>query len=301
MKTKGTNTAASVRQRLLNLAHDRKWEFHRVLARYGVERLLFRLAASPERHKFILKGATLFTVWQGMPHRSTKDLDLLGLERGTVAELVALFREVMKTPVEADGLIFHEVTGEPIRSAMEVGGVRLILSAELASARVPVQVDIGFGDSVVPSPVEIEFPTLLLTEKPRLHAYPPETVIAEKLEAIVKLGLANTRMKDFFDLWHLSRTCSFNASILTEAIAATFKSRGSQLPVASITGLSSIFGEELSKQTQWSAFVRQAAIAEEVPSLMEVVEHLAVFFEPLVKAAKGGELGVASWTPGGGW
>lgn len=196
---KSPNVAASVRQRLLTLAQSNGWEFNRVLARYGVERVLCRLAASPHGERFLLKGAMLFTVWEGSPHRATRDLDLLGLRRGSLEELVALFHEVIATPVEPDGLIFGRVTAEPIRAAMEAGGIRVVLRAELAGARIPVQVDVGFGDATVPPPVTVEFPTLLNTPKPKLRAYPPEAVVAEKLEAMVRLGLANSRMKDFFD------------------------------------------------------------------------------------------------------
>lgn len=301
MKATGRNVAASVRQRLLTLSQTRKWDFHRVLTRYGVERLLFRLAASAHGERFLLKGATLFTVWEGMPHRATKDLDLLGLGRGSVEEMVALFRDVIRTPVELDGLVFEEITGEPIRAAMEVGGIRLILRAELASARVVVQVDVGFGDAIVPPPVEIDFPTLLDTTKPRLRAYPPETVIAEKLEAMATLGLANSRMKDFFDIWHLTRSYPFNARVLTESIAATFSARGVPLPASSMTALTSAFSDDRSKQVQWAAFVRQAAVAEETPGLPEVVGHLAGFFKPLLEALQDGNLVVSSWTPLQGW
>lgn len=301
MKVTGRNVAASVRQRLLSLAQARKWEFNRVLTRYGVERLLFRLAASKHAARFLLKGATLFTVWEGMPHRATKDLDLLGLRKGAVEELVVLFREVIETPVEPDGLIFEEVSGEPIRAAMEVGGIRLNLRAELASARVMIQVDIGFGDAIVPPPIEVEFPTLLDTIKPRLRAYPPETVVAEKLEAMVKLGLANSRMKDFFDIWYLTRTYPFNARILSGSIAATFAARGISLPVGPITALTPEFAEDRSKQTQWAAFIRQAAIAAETPGLPEIVKHLSGFFEPLLAGLRQGKVSELAWNPKNGW
>ena len=234
---KRSNVGASVRHRLLNLAQAKGWVFNRVLTRYGVERILFRLAASPHGERFILKGATLFTVWQGAPHRATKDLDLLGLRRRTLDELVALFREIIATPVEPDGLVFDEVTAEPIRAAMEAGGIRVILRGELAGARLTVQVDVGFGDATVPPPVVVEFPTLLDSPKPKLRAYPPETVIAEKFEAMARLGLGNSRMKDFFDIWHLSRTSTFNSSVLAESIRATFAARGTALPHGTITAL----------------------------------------------------------------
>ena len=263
--------------------------------------MLFRLAASKHRNRFLLKGATLFTVWEGIPHRATKDLDLLGLGTASVDDMLVLFNDVIRTTVEPDGLVFGEIAAEPIRAAMEVGGIRLNLNAELASARVLVQVDVGFGDAIVPPPVEVEFPTLLNTSKPRMRAYPPETVIAEKLEAMVKLGLANSRMKDFFDIWHLTRAYSFEGKVLVESIAATFAARGVAIPQGPITALTAKFSDDRSKQIQWSAFLRQAAVAEATPGLPDVVRHLAVFFGPLLEALRGEALRVSTWTPPGGW
>jgi len=226
---------------------------------------------------------------------------LLGLRRGSVDELVVLFRAIIATPVEPDGLVFGEVSAEPIRAAMETGGIRVILRAELASARVTVQVDVGFGDATVPPPVEVEFPTLLGSPKPKLRAYPPETVIAEKLEAMVRLGLGNSRMKDFFDIWHLSRTFSFEETVLAAAIRATFAARNTPLPTGPITALSADFAADRNKQTQWVAFVRQAAVAEQTPDLPAVVTRLREFLEPLMYPLNPDGKAFARWTPGHGW
>jgi len=299
MKT--PNVAASVRQRLLTLAQARNWEFNRVLARYGVERVLCRLAASPHGERFLLKGATLFTVWEGSPHRATRDLDLLGLRRRSLEELVSLFREVIATPVEPDGLVFGEVTAEPIRAAMEAGGIRIVIRAELAGARIPVQVDGGFGDATVPPPVAVEFPTLLNTPKPKLRAYPPETVIAEKLEAMVRLGLANSRMKDFFDIWHLAQANPIDGEILTGAIHATFAARKTPLPTDPVTALTSKFSEDPGKRIQWNAFVQQAAVAETTPSLPEVVGGIRDFLGPLLASFPAKSPVPKSWRPKQGW
>lgn len=299
MKT--PNVAASVRQRLLTLAQARNWEFNRVLARYGVERVLCRLAASPHGERFLLKGATLFTVWEGLPHRATRDLDLLGLRRRSLEELVALFREVIATPVEPDGLVFGEVTAEPIRAAMEAGGIRIVIRAELAGARIPVQVDVGFGDATVPPPVAVEFPTLLNTPKPKLRAYPPETVIAEKLEAMVRLGLANSRMKDFFDIWHLAQAYPFDGELLTQAIRATFAARKTTVPTGPVTALTSEFSEDPGKRMQWNAFVQQAAVAETTPSLPEVVGGIRDFLGPLLASFQAKSPVPKNWRPKQGW
>ena len=299
MKT--PNVAASVRQRLLTLAQSKKWEFNRVLARYGVERVLCRLAASPHGERFLLKGAMLFTVWEGSPHRATRDLDLLGLRRRSQEELVALFREVIATPVEPDGLVFGEVTAEPIRAAMEAGGIRTILRAELAGARITVQVDVGFGDATVPPPVLVEFPTLLNTPKPKLRAYTPETVIAEKLEAMVRLGLGNSRMKDFFDIWHLAQTCAFDGEVLTGAIHAAFAARNTPLPTGPVTALTTEFSEDPGKRVQWNAFVQQAVVSETTPSLAEVVGSIGDFLGPLLASFQSSSRPPGKWQPKRGW
>lgn len=280
MKT--PNVAASVRQRLLTLAQSKNWEFNRVLARYGVERVLCRLAASPHGERFLLKGAMLFTVWEGSPHRATRDLDLLGLRRRSLDELVAIFREVIATPVEPDGLVFGEVSAEPIRAAMEAGGIRLVVRAELAGARITVQVDVGFGDATVPPPVRVEFPTLLNMPKPKLRAYPPETVIAEKLEAMVRLGLGNSRMKDFFDVWYLAKSHTFEGKVLADAIRATFAARHTPLPDGPVTALTREFSQDPNKRTQWNAFIQQAALSETTPPLPEVVGTIGDFLGPLL-------------------
>ncbi len=295
------NVAASVRQRLLNLAQANGWEFNRVLTRYGVERTLCRLAASPFGDRFVLKGATLFTVWHGAPHRATKDLDLLGLRRRSLDELMTIFRQIVATLVEPDGLVFGEVRAEPIRAAMEEGGIRVILRAELASARLTVQVDVGFGDATVPPPVQVEFPTLLDTPKPKLLAYPPETVIAEKLEAMVRLGLGNSRMKDFFDLWHLSHSYQFQGDVLADAIRATFAARSTPLPTGPVTALTADFIEDRGKQMQWNAFVRQAAVVEHTPELPEVGRCLREFLEPVLRALQIKSTSPGRWEPSKGW
>jgi predicted nucleotidyltransferase component of viral defense system len=292
---KSPNVAASVRQRLLTLAQSKGWEFNRVLARYGVERVICRLAASRHGERFLLKGAMLFTVWEGSPHRATRDLDLLGLRRGSLEELIALFHEVIATPVEPDGLVFGQVTAEPIRAAMEAGGIRVVLRAELAGARIPVQVDVGFGDAIVPPPVAVEFPTLLNTPKPKLRAYPPETVIAEKLEAMVRLGLANSRMKDFFDIWYLARNQAFEGAVLAEAIRATFAARNTPLPAGPVTALTPEFSQDQNRRAQWNAFVQQAALSETTPPLPKVVASIGDFLAPLLASIQSRSSAPGKW------
>jgi predicted nucleotidyltransferase component of viral defense system len=201
------NLTASVRARLMNLARQGREDFGEVLSRYARERLLYRLSASDYRERFVLKGALLFSYWAGAPHRPTRDLDLLGRGEPDMALLEEAFRDICRAEVEPDGLAFLEdsVRGERIKEEEEYEGVRLRLTAALGNARIPLQVDVGFGDAVVPAPEEVAFPTLLGMPAPQLKAYRRETVVAEKFEAMVKLGMLNSRMKDFYDVWELSQ------------------------------------------------------------------------------------------------
>lgn len=202
MTKKPTNVGASVRARLLRLARERGEDFQLVLTRYASERLLYRLTSSRHASRFVLKGAALFTLWTGRAHRATRDLDLLGFGDSTEPHVRAVFADVLAGDVCDDGVRFDEDSLEvgPIREEQEYGGVRVVVIARIASAKVRLQVDVGFGDAVTPEAAMVEFPTLLDFPAPRLRAYPRETVVAEKVEAMVQLGLANSRMKDFYDL-----------------------------------------------------------------------------------------------------
>ena len=224
---KPKNLVASVHNRLLNHARKSKDEPQLVLMRYGLERLLYRLSKSDNAGEFVVKGAMLFLVWTGEPHRATKDLDLLALKSNSIEHLEKVFREVCKLSVEDDGLIFlaDSVAAEAIRENDIYQGVRVTLESRLGNARIPLQVDIGFGDVVTPKAGKITFPTLLDFPAPKVAIYPKETAIAEKFEIMVKLGVANSRMKDYYDIWALSREFDFDGAQLSDAIRATFRRR----------------------------------------------------------------------------
>jgi len=215
--SRARNVGASVRQHLLNLAHARGRPLEGLLTRYALERLLHRLSLSPYRERFVLKGALLLTTWFDEPHRATRDLDLLGFGDPSDDALLTAFREVMTIGVD-DGIAFDSagLQIQPIREDMQYGGSRLRTTAALAGARIPVVVDVGFGDAVEPGIEDIQLPVLLDMPSPRLRAYPQETVIAEKLHAMVTLGLANSRMKDYYDVWMLVRT--FEIALRTQPV-----------------------------------------------------------------------------------
>lgn len=267
------NRAASIRARLKQRADATKQDFNLVLTRYGLERLLYRLSISEHAPNFLLKGALLFQLWYGDQHRPTRDADLLGFRTDDVPALVAIFRSVSAISVD-DGIVFDRgnVVGAAIRKEASYGGVRIDLRATLDRARIALQVDIGFGDAVTPGPQPIDYPTLLAdVPAPVLRAYPKATVAAEKLHAISVLGVTNTRMKDFFDLWVLLRDPTLESVQVEQAIEATFARRGTALPDTLPIGLSETFAKDASKQLQWQAFVNR--------NRLEAVELEALLLE----------------------
>ena len=295
--------AASVRQRLLNRSHERGEDFQLTLIYYGLERLIYRLSRSPHRDRFVLKGAMLFSVWSETPHRATRDLDLLGHGDHDVATLITTFKEICRTSVEDDGVVFFgdAMTGEEIREGEEYAGVRLSFEAQLGVAKIPIQVDIGFGDAVVPEPEPLDYPTLLDFPTPRLLAYSRETVVAEKFQSMVELGIANSRMKDFFDLWRLSRMFSFEGARLVDAIQATFERRRTLLPTIDPVCFTSDFSRDQNKQAQWAAFLKRAGVDAGGVSLFEVLPVLQRFLMPPTTAAAKREAFDTQWPAGGPW
>jgi Nucleotidyl transferase AbiEii toxin, Type IV TA system len=285
------NLAASVRQRLLNLAQAQKEDFNLVLTRYGIERLLYRLHCSAAGERFILKGAMLFVLWSDTPHRTTKDVDLLCRGNNSVAEIEAVFRAVCQADVAPDGLEFDRATvkGEVIKAEREYPGVRIRLTAFIAGTptRINLQIDVGFGDIVTPAPQLMSLPALLADlPAPELYAYNRETVIAEKFEAMVLLGIGNTRMKDFYDLWYLSQHFTFEGGLLGRAIAATFDRRRTPIPTDTPLALTSEFTEDETKQRQWLAFVRKGKLNEEGLVLSQIGAILQDFLMPPTMAIR---------------
>jgi hypothetical protein len=300
---RGKNTATSVRDRLLALARERDEDFQLLLTQYGLERLLYRLSKSGYRDRFILKGAMLFMLWGNQPHRPTRDVDFLGFGDSSEAGLQAIFRELCGMPVEDDGLILmvDSVQVELIRDETEYGGMRVRLFGDLAGARIPIQADIGFGDAVTPAPREIEYPTLLNNPAPHLKAYPRETVVAEKYQALVHLGMANSRMKGFYGLWVIARKFDFDGPTSSEAIRNTFSRRRTPLPEHTPSGLSAKFYEDAQKNTQWSAFMHKDMLVTSPPSLTHVCLILETFLLPPTQALTEDHDFNAEWKPGGPW
>ncbi|AZG06566.1 nucleotidyl transferase AbiEii/AbiGii toxin family protein [Pigmentiphaga sp. H8] len=257
--TNARNTAASVRARLLNKARVNRQDFNLLLGRYALERILYRLSRSTYRGHFLLKGSLLFDLWFDMPHRPTHDADLLGFTQAEVPHLIKVFQEICAIACD-DGVLFQPgtVRAAKIRKEANYAGIRVNLLGLLDGARCPVQIDIGFGDAVVPGPEEAQYPVILdEMPAPQLHVYPQYTVIAEKLEAIVSLGMGNTRMKDYFDLWVLVQHAEIDGAILTQAVHATFGRRGTPIPGGTPLGLADEFAQDRRKRQQWEAFLRK--------------------------------------------
>lgn len=271
-----TNVAASVRARLLNVARQTNQPFDVLLTRFAHERLLYRLSLSPHADRFVLKGAMLLTTWLGETARGTRDLDLLGFGDPSEQRILGIFHEILAITKE-DGVAFDPDTLQVrrIREELEYGGIRLRASASISGARIAVVVDVGFGDSVEPGLEVIDYPGLLDFPTPRLRAYAPETVIAEKFQAMVALGHANSRMKDFYDVWVLIKTFEFAQDRLARAIAATFARRQTAIPAGPPDALTAEFADDPLKQRQWTAFI--ADIDSAPRRFATVVEEIAPF------------------------
>jgi len=294
------NMAASVRQRLLNLARERKEDFGLLLTKYGLERVLYRVSQSQHRDAFILKGALLFELWTEQRYRPTRDADFLARGENSPDRFVEIFKDVCQMEVADDGLRFDAatVTAERITEDADYEGIRVKFIAYLENAKIPIQIDLGFGDVITPAPVESDVPTLLGTAKPKLWTYPRETVVAEKFEAMVSLGLANSRMKDFHDVRTLSRDFSFKGEPLSQAIRKTFERRGTALPQDAPLVFTAAFFDNRDKKKQWTAFVNKNRNYIPESSLEQVCGEIGAFLIPLLEGLSGQRKMPSKWEQG---
>jgi predicted nucleotidyltransferase component of viral defense system len=304
-RSKGRNAGHSVFERLSHLARQRGEDLNLILARYVVERLLYRLSVSPYADRFVLKGAHLFLVWTGDLLRPTRDADFLGFGASDVPHIASVLRDICTAVKDGlDGIEFlpDTVGAEEIRENQDYGGVRVRLEAAIHTARVHVQLDVAFGDAVVPAVEDAVFPTLLEDmPAPHIRAYPRYAVVAEKLEAMIRLGIANSRMKDFYDLWLMSRTFEFDGKTLTAAVQATLEHRRTPLSVAVPTAFTEAFRRDEQKRAQWRAFVRRSRLSGAPVDVDTVVQDLAVMLQPVMDAVRDGNALEAFWPPDGPW
>ena len=297
------NVAASVRARLQNLAREQQANFQRVLTRYALERFLFRLSISPHRELFVLKGAMLYAAWLPDPFRTTRDLDLLSLADRETVPIHETIRDICAQPVEDDGLRFdtEDILAEPFGADRARGAFRVRTSAQLGAAIIPVQIDVGFGDAVTPGPLELDYPVLLDQRTPILYAYPRETVAAEKFEAVVALDLANSRMKDFYDLLAMSRLFAFDGATLAAAIRATFERRATAIPIERPPSLTGAFSGDPQKLRQWRSFLHRDPLLIDEPDLHAVICQVGEFIMPAAVGATDDRRVPGHWTFEGGW
>jgi hypothetical protein len=292
----------SLQARIVNHAKELGVEPTLMFSRYGLERFLYRLSKSRYADRFVLKGALLMLVWVGETVRVTRDADLLGSGPLGPEELARIFREILASPCDPDdGVLFlaETVAVSAIREADQYGGQRVKFGGRLGTVKLSLQVDVGIGDAVYPPPELLEYPSLLDVPKPLLRAYHPETSIAEKLHAMVELGEANSRMKDYFDIAELARIRGFDGEILSRAIASTFERRRTEIPPAQ-AALTSRFGREPSKQRQWGAFISKGRIREDADFEAWVL-RVAAFAGPLLTSLSRGGSFRKKWPAGGPW
>jgi hypothetical protein len=296
------NLETSIHQRLLNQARESGRPFNELLQYFAIERFLYRLSQSPYQKKFVLKGALMFAVWQAPPARPTMDIDLLGRTENQVETIVTVVRDICRQKVEPDGLNFdpESVEGKRIAEAAEYQGVRVSFRGSLGNAKIFMQLDIGFGDVIFPRAASVKFPTLLDLPGPRLRGYTRESIIGEKFQAMVKLGSLNSRMKDFFDIWFLSRNFDFDGPKLSMAISKTFNRRKTEVP-STLKDLFEPLMQDSAKATQWRTFINRNRLQEVPDTLGDVLSLMVEFLDPVTRSLKNGVQFKATWHAPGPW
>jgi len=290
MKKDIKNIEASVKAQLQNKAKETNRPFSEVLQYFGMERFLYRVSQSKYADKFILKGALMFIVWHVPERRTTLDIDFLAQYDNQVASIEKMIKDVCKIDVVSDGLIFDpkNVKGQRIKEDADYEGIRVKFLGLLERSRIPMQIDMGFGDSIYPKPKIIEYPVILDFPKPKLKGYPAESVVSEKFEAMVKLGILNSRMKDFYDIWLVMRQFDFDGVQLLEALKRTFKNRKTSLPQRSPLFAEEIYDEKSDRQTLWKAFLKKGDVKHVPEKLNTIAREIEKFLvKPLVAINKG--------------
>ena len=296
------NVAHSVHQRLLNKARESNRPFNELLQYYAMERFLYRLSLSPYADSFVLKGALMLPLWRGSATRPTRDIDLLGEMDNAPRAVAGAVRDICTQEVEPDGLRFEadSVETRTIAHDAEYRGVRVRFNGYLGSAVVHMQVDVGFGDVVCPGPDLLKYPAILDLPQPALRTYTRETVIAEKLQAMVKLGELNSRMRDFYDIWLLSEYFEFDGPVLSEAVKRTFDARDTEIARLPVT-FTEEFASDERNQNLWRGFLRKSRIQGPPRDFKDVVAAVERFIEPVLGALSGGEIVEDKWPAAGPW
>jgi predicted nucleotidyltransferase component of viral defense system len=297
------NVAASARARLRNRCRNTGEDSQFLLLRYAAERFLYRLGQSPHRAHYVLKGAMLFPLWGGSLYRATRDLDFMGYGSSDLQIVLDAMREICQLAVEDDGLLFDAsgLTAEPIREEAEYNGLRLRFLANLGNTRIPMQIDVGFGNAIEPSAKDVKYPTILDAPAPNIRAYPREAVVAEKLHAMVLLGERNSRLKDFYDLHALARQFRFDGERLARAIAATFERRRTAIDAALPVALTPRFFADGARVEQWRGYLSRNALPGASPDFTAIGELHLRFLGPVWDALATSRAFAAIWPPAGPW
>lgn len=296
------NLPASVHQRLLAMAKASSRPFNELLQRFAIERFIYRLSKSPQANRFVLKGALMLAAWCGAGSRPTMDIDLEGKTANDPDAIAAAVKAACTTAVEDDGMVFAPAAVKATRIMEEAGysGVRVRLRGSLGNARIVLQIDVGFGDIVVPEPKTIAYPVLLDFPAPELKGYSKESTIAEKFHAMARLGILNSRMKDFYDIWLLSHTFNFQGAILARAIAKTFANRGTPLPAAPAV-FDPTFTRDMGKIAQWRAFLGKSKLDDAPAPFSEIAAGLRSFLQPVATALHEQRQFQSAWKAPGPW
>lgn len=296
------NIAASVHQRLLNKAKEYSRPFNEILQHFAIERFIYRLSKSPHADKFILKGALMFSAWTGSMSRPTMDIDLLGNIENSTDLIIAVFKDACETEVDNDGIVFHKdtVTATRITEDADYKGVRVLLRGNLGSIRLFLQIDIGFGDVIIPKPDRVNYPVLLDFPPPELDGYTMESAVAEKFQVMAKLGLLNSRMKDFYDIWFLSQRFDFKGETLIEAIEKTFEKRKTPL-ISEPSIFNPSFMKNDIKQAQWHGFVNKTRLTDAPISFENVSVGIKYFLQPVVVSMINRQTFRLFWAAQGPW
>lgn len=296
-------TPEEVRRRLKSRADELSLDFQSAVQTYAVERFLYRLSMSRWAEKMVVKGAVMLRVWDSAITRPTRDIDFLGHVPNDPESLREIVAECLGAQTD-DGLMFADVIDAvPITVENRYPGVRVKVAGDLAGARFVLRLDVGIDDAAVPEPAWADYPTLMDDPAPRILAYHPATAVAEKLQAMIEIGLSNSRLKDYHDIWALSRTLEFSGNDLVAAFSATFERRGTALPHVLPAELTAEFTEQPAVLRMWASYHGQltAAGVETPRSLNDVAEEIAEFvMPPFLAAAAGVGLG-ERWMPTQGW
>jgi hypothetical protein len=294
--------AASIHQRMLNYARSRGHLFNEVLQYYALERFLYRVGHSSYRDRFVLKGALMLAAWQSPTTRPTRDIDLLGQIDSAVDQVALAIGEICQESVHPDGLRFdaESIAGERIIEAANYAGVRVRFTGYLGTAKIPMQIDVGFGDPLVPGPVPVFLPTILDLPPPEVQGYSRESAIAEKYQTMVYLGEINSRMKDFYDIWLLATQFSFDGPILAQAIHETFCWRQTALLVAPVA-FTDAFAKSSQKGQQWAAFTSRHHLNDVSVDLYETIQMISAFLLPVSETLSDDRPFDRHWSPGGPW